>query len=61
MLTDYRQHDIAYRVHRMGAYPLDAMLLGATGTGKSTTINAIFESEIAKAGKSYPSSEKHTA
>ena len=41
MLKDYRQHDIADRVHRMEAYPLDVMLLGATGTGKSTTINAI--------------------
>lgn len=49
MLKDYRQHDIADRVHRMEAYPLDVMLLGATGTGKSTTINAIFESETAKA------------
>lgn len=30
--------------------PLDVLLVGATGTGKSSTINALFGSEVAKVG-----------
>ena len=37
----------------MGAYPLDIMLIGATGTGKSTTLNAIFQTDTAKVGHSF--------
>ena len=53
MLSDYRKHEIDSRVHRMGATPLDVMLIGATGTGKSTTLNAIFEADTAKVGHSF--------
>ena len=31
-------------------YPLDVLFVGATGTGKSSTINMIFGSEVAKVG-----------
>ena len=37
----------------MGAYPLDVMLIGGTGTGKSTTLNSIFQRRVAKVGESY--------
>ncbi|MBQ3345834.1 MAG: 50S ribosome-binding GTPase, partial [Synergistaceae bacterium] len=53
MLNDYRKHDIDYKVRRMGAYPLDVMLIGATGTGKSTTLNTIFGADTAKVGNSF--------
>ncbi|MBR0150883.1 MAG: 50S ribosome-binding GTPase [Synergistaceae bacterium] len=53
MLREYRLHDIDSRLHRMGARPLDVMLIGGTGTGKSTTLNAIFQTDTAKVGHSF--------
>ena len=53
MLSDYRLHDIDIRLSIMGARPLDVMLIGGTGTGKSTTLNAIFQTEAAKVGHSF--------
>lgn len=32
-------------------YPLDVLLVGATGTGKSSTINALFNKSVAKVGE----------
>ncbi len=32
-------------------YPLDVALVGATGVGKSSTINALFKQDVAKVGK----------
>lgn len=52
-LADYRRADIDRKVHVMGAYPLDVMLIGGTGTGKSTTLNSIFQRRVAKVGESY--------
>ncbi len=52
-LADYRKADIDLKVHSMGAYPLDVMLIGGTGTGKSTTINSIFQRRVARVGESY--------
>lgn len=52
-LADYRRADIDRKVHSMGAYPLDVMLIGGTGTGKSTTINSIFQRRVARVGESY--------
>ena len=37
----------------MGARPLDVMLIGGTGTGKSTTLNAIFQAKTVKVGHSF--------
>lgn len=53
MLRDYRLNDLDRRLHMMGARPLDVMLIGGTGTGKSTTLNAIFQKETAKVGHSF--------
>ena len=52
-LADYRRADIDRKVHAMGARPLDVMLIGGTGTGKSTTLNSIFQRRVAKVGESY--------
>ena len=52
-LADYRRADIDRKVHSMGAYPLDVMLIGVTGTSKSTTINSIFQRRVARVGESY--------
>lgn len=35
----------------MGVYPLDIMVTGVTGAGKSTTMNSLFEKYVAKVGK----------
>ncbi|WP_347909880.1 GTPase [Pseudomonas grandcourensis] len=35
----------------MGIRPLDVMLTGSTGAGKSSTINALFSESVAKVGK----------
>ncbi|MBR0278879.1 MAG: 50S ribosome-binding GTPase [Synergistaceae bacterium] len=52
-MSDYRFDDIDRRLIRMGARPLDVVLIGGTGTGKSTTLNAIFQTEAAKVGHSF--------
>lgn len=53
MLSDYRLADIRSRLARMYLKILDVMLIGGTGTGKSTTLNAIFQTEAAKVGHSF--------
>ena len=52
-LADYRKADIDRKVHAMGARPLDVMLIGGTGSGKSTTLNSLFRRKVAKVGESY--------
>jgi predicted GTPase len=39
--AEYRKNDVEQRIVQMGAYPLDVMLVGATGSGKSSTINCL--------------------
>ncbi|MBQ3758115.1 MAG: 50S ribosome-binding GTPase [Synergistaceae bacterium] len=53
MLSQYRIKDIEDRVKKMQAQPLDVMLIGATGSGKSTTLNGLFGSERAKVGHGF--------
>ena len=52
-LAYYRRYDLERRVTAMGARPLDVMLIGGTGAGKSTTLNGLFQKGIAKVGDSY--------
>ena len=43
MYSNYRIDDIRRKLSRMAVHPLDVMVTGATGAGKSTTLNALFE------------------
>ena len=40
---NYRKKDLEKKMQIMGVYPLDIMVTGVTGAGKSTTMNSLFE------------------
>lgn len=46
----YRTNDIDNNLRRMRIRPLDVMVTGVTGAGKSTTLNAFFQKNVAKVG-----------
>ena len=46
------QEALVQKIKSIGVYPIDIMITGATGSGKSSTINAISKSYLAKIGKS---------
>lgn len=48
--VEYRASDIKHKINMLGVYPVDILLTGVTGAGKSTTINALFDEELAKVG-----------
>jgi len=50
MNSVYREKDIERNAKRAGFNPMDIVVVGGTGTGKSTTMNTLFEREIAKVG-----------
>lgn len=50
MNSVYRQNDIERNAKRAGFYPMDIVVVGGTGAGKSSTMNALFEKEVAKVG-----------
>lgn len=50
-MKNYRFSDIKSKIEKAGLlYPLDVLLVGGTGTGKSSTLNALFGSTVAKVG-----------
>jgi len=51
MYKNYRTVDIITNLMVMGINPLDIMVTGVTGAGKSTTLNTIFQKDVAKVGK----------
>lgn len=46
----YRQKDIKRNLDQAGFYPLDVMVTGVTGAGKSTTLNSLFHKAVASGG-----------
>lgn len=46
----YRLSDISRKMDVMHIHPLDVLVVGATGSGKSTTLNTFFQREVAKVG-----------
>lgn len=48
--STYRKGDIDKNLERMAIAPLDVMVTGVTGAGKSTTLNAFFQKNVAKVG-----------
>lgn len=50
-ISKYRINDVERNLQRMKIRPLDVMVTGVTGAGKSTTLNAFFQRTVAKVGK----------
>lgn len=48
--SSYRKQEILQKVERAGFRPLDVMVTGVTGAGKSTTLNSLFEKTVAEVG-----------
>lgn len=46
----YRKNDIIQKLKVANFQPLDIMVTGVTGSGKSTTLNTFFQKEVAKVG-----------
>ena len=49
-LNDYRIRDIEKKLEKARFMPLDVMVTGVTGAGKSTTLNTIFRKNVAIVG-----------
>ncbi|PKH01227.1 GTP-binding protein HSR1 [Psychromonas sp. MB-3u-54] len=50
MYKSYRVNDIEIVLSTIGARPLDVMVTGVTGAGKSTTLNSFFQKTISSVG-----------
>ena len=48
--STYRSNDILKNLRIIGVKPLDIMVTGVTGAGKSTTLNSFFHKNVAKVG-----------
>jgi predicted GTPase len=49
-MTNYRTSDLSNNLNIIGINPLDVMVTGVTGAGKSTTLNSFFQREVVKVG-----------
>ena len=48
--SKYREVTIASKLKRLGVRPLDIMITGVTGAGKSTTLNTVFQKDVTTVG-----------
>ena len=48
--SEYRINDVDNKLRQAGFRPLDVMVPGVTGAGKSTTLNSFFQKQITKVG-----------
>ncbi len=51
MPSNYRTDCIAHKLSVARFRPLDVLVTGVTGAGKSTTLNSLFKKEVAKVGE----------
>lgn len=50
-LSQYIKNDVNKKIDIIGTRPVDVMITGATGAGKSTTLNALIQRTAAKIGE----------
>lgn len=61
-MKNYRFQDIQAHIQRHHLLtPLDVLLVGATGTGKSSTLNALFNATVAKVGEGVDPETQHVS
>lgn len=61
-MKNYRFQDIQSHIDRYNLLtPLDILLVGGTGTGKSSTLNALFNSTVAKVGEGVDPETQHVS
>ena len=47
----YVNNKLLKKIKSLGSLPIDIMITGVTGAGKSTTLNSFFQKEVSKVGK----------
>ena len=50
MYRNYRRTYLDAKMDYIGISPLDIMVVGVTGAGKSSTLNSIFQKEVSRVG-----------
>ena len=51
--ANYRKNDIERNLEMVRFRPLDVLVVGGTGAGKSSTINSLFATEVSKVGRGW--------